>query len=221
MNVVITGANRGIGLALTNKYLESGANVYALCRRASAELEKTSAKIIEGVNVTDFATLKNVSTQIEGSVDILINNAGVWSDENIESLSEEDFVRFSETLEINTIAPLKVTSAFLGKMTSGSKVGIVTSRMGSIADNDSGSRYSYRSSKAAVNAVGKSLAIDLSESGISVALLHPGFVQTDMTGGKGLITTQQSAEGLYQRMEELNLKNSGTFWHSNGEVLPW
>ena len=106
-------------------------------------------------------------------------------------------------------------------MSQGSKVGIITSRMGSIADNDSGGSYAYRMSKAAVNAAGKSLSIDLKPKGIAVAILHPGWVRTDMTGHGGLIDADESAKGLLDRMAELNLDNSGTFWHMNGEVLPW
>lgn len=97
----------------------------------------------------------------------------------------------------------------------------MTSRMGSIEDNDSGGRYGYRVSKAGLNAAGKSLAVDLKDRGIPVAILHPGFVKTDMTGNNGDITAEQAAHRLVQRMDELNLGNTGTFWHSDGSVLPW
>jgi NAD(P)-dependent dehydrogenase (short-subunit alcohol dehydrogenase family) len=116
---------------------------------------------------------------------------------------------------------LLITQALLGNLDEGSKVGIITSRMGSIADNDSGGSYGYRMSKAAVNAAGKSLAIDLKPRGIAVGILHPGWVRTDMTGRNGLIDANESAKGLLARMDELNLDNTGTFWHANGELLPW
>ena len=123
--------------------------------------------------------------------------------------------------EVNSLGPLLITQALLGNLGEGSKVGIITSRMGSIADNDSGGSYGYRMSKAAVNAAGKSLAIDLKPRGIAVGILHPGWVRTDMTGRNGLIDANESAKGLLARMDELNLDNTGTFWHANGELLPW
>jgi NAD(P)-dependent dehydrogenase (short-subunit alcohol dehydrogenase family) len=116
---------------------------------------------------------------------------------------------------------LLVTQALLPNLHEGSKVGIITSRMGSIDDNDSGGSYAYRMSKSAVNAAGKSLSIDLKPRGIAVAILHPGWVRTDMTGHGGLIDADESASGLIKRMEELTLDTSGGFWHTNGERLPW
>jgi NAD(P)-dependent dehydrogenase (short-subunit alcohol dehydrogenase family) len=123
--------------------------------------------------------------------------------------------------EVNSLGPLLTTQALVGNLGEGSKVGIITSRMGSIDDNDSGGSYGYRMSKAAVNAAGKSLSIDLKPKGIAVAILHPGWVRTDMTGHNGLIDTDESACGLLDRMEELTLETSGSFWHTNGELLPW
>jgi NAD(P)-dependent dehydrogenase (short-subunit alcohol dehydrogenase family) len=123
--------------------------------------------------------------------------------------------------EVNSLGPLLTTLALVNNMGKGSKVGIITSRMGSIDDNGSGGSYGYRMSKAAVNATGKSLAIDLKPRGIAVAILHPGWVKTDMTGHRGLIDTTESVSGLIERMKELNLENTGSFWHTNGEQLPW
>jgi len=114
-----------------------------------------------------------------------------------------------------------VTHALLPHLKSGSKIANITSRMGSIEDNTSGAYYGYRASKAALNALGKSLAIDLKPKGIAVAQLHPGFVQTRMVGFNGDISPEKAASGLCQRIEELNIENSGGFWHSNGESLPW
>ena len=105
-------------------------------------------------------------------------------------------------------------------MGEGGKIAVITSRMGSIDDNTSGAYYGYRMSKAAVNMAFKSLTLDIAPRGISVAILHPGMVATDMTGGTGIPVTE-SAEGLIARLEELGPHNSGTFWHANGEVLPW
>ncbi len=220
--VVITGANRGIGLELTKKFLSEGDNVIALCRQSSEELRKTQAQIIEGVDVTDFSSIEKARKQIkEESIDILINNAGVWSSESLELLNERAFEKMKKTFDVNTLGPLRVTSVLLEKMNAGGKIAVITSRMGSIADNTSGGRYSYRFSKAAVNAAFKSLAIDLAPQEISVALLHPGFVQTDMTDHQGDLKASGSAQHLYERIKKLSPQNSGTFWHCKGEVLPW
>ena len=122
---------------------------------------------------------------------------------------------------MNALAPLRVTEALLPNLKEGSKVAMITSRMGSIADNGSGSRYGYRMSKAALNAAGKSLSLDLKDQGISVVLLHPGFVQTDMVNHAGDIPAETAAERLIQRIDELSLDTTGQFFHSNGEGLPW
>jgi NAD(P)-dependent dehydrogenase (short-subunit alcohol dehydrogenase family) len=132
-----------------------------------------------------------------------------------------DFDSIQTQLEINAIAPLRVTHAFQSMLWEGSKVAMITSRMGSVSDNGSGAYYGYRASKAALNAFGKSLAIDLKPKGVAVALLHPGFVQTRMVGFNGDLSPAQAASGLAQRIEELNLENTGSFWHSNGDLLPW
>jgi NAD(P)-dependent dehydrogenase (short-subunit alcohol dehydrogenase family) len=124
-------------------------------------------------------------------------------------------------MEINAYAPLRVTEALLSNLQSGSKIANITSRMGSIADNDSGGRYGYRASKAALNAFGKSLAIDLKPKEIAVAQLHPGYVKTRMVGFGGLIDTAESVGGLVKLIDTLTLENSGLFWHTNGEELPW
>ena len=216
--VVITGANRGIGLALTKKYLKEGHDVIALCRKSSSELKETSAQIIENVEVTDLKCLEGVAKEI-GEMDILINNAGVLYNETLQDMN---FDHIQQQVEVNTYAPLKLALTLGRGLKSGGIFGILTSRMGSITDNDSGSYYGYRLSKAAGNAVGKSLAMDLKDRGITVLLLHPGYVKTEMTGNNGLIDTTQSADGLYQMVATHGkIEETGTFWHSNGEQLPW
>lgn len=134
-------------------------------------------------------------------------------------MDQEHFDRMSYTLEINSIAPLKTFKTFYKLLSSEAKAVFLSSRMGSISDNDSGSRYSYRMSKAALNAAGKSLALDFPNN--SIAILHPGYVRTDMTNNNGLIDVEESASGLFNVIEKLNKKNSGKFWHSNGKELPW
>ncbi|MDX1757186.1 MAG: SDR family oxidoreductase [Marinobacter sp.] len=217
--VLITGANRGIGLELARHYAAEGWCVIGVCRQSSEELRAVAGQVIDGVDVTQDAGIARVTTELgDQPLDLLINNAGLLQDEQLGSI---DFDSIRRQMEINAYAPLRVTEALLVNLRDGSKVANITSRMGSIADNDSGGRYGYRASKAALNAFGKSLAVDLKPRGIAVALLHPGFVKTRMVNFGGLITPEESAAGLAQRIAELNLDNTGTFWHSNGEVLPW
>lgn len=217
MHVVITGANRGIGLAMTEKFLKEGHDVTGLCRKASPELSKTSARVMEGVDVTNLESLQKAAGELD-HIDLLINNAGVLLGDSYDTVDFEDL---QKQIEVNTFGPLKVALTIGKKVKEGGKIGIVTSRMGSIADNTSGGQYGYRLSKAAANAVGKSLAEDLRTQNVTVLLLHPGYVKTEMTKGNGLIDTQESAEGLFNIMMEKGLEKTGTFWHTNGEQLPW
>lgn len=217
--VVITGANRGIGLSFTQQYLARGYTVYAACRNASDELKASGAKLVEGVDVGSDAGIKKLDEALQGvAIDLLINNAGILRDESLGRLNL-DTIRAQ--FETNALAPLRVTELLAERLTANAKVALITSRMGSIADNNSGGRYGYRMSKAALNAAGMSLACDLKPRGIAVAILHPGLVGTDMIGGYGDITPDEAAERLMARIDELNLSSSGTFWHSNGQQLPW
>ena len=218
-NVVITGANRGIGLELARHYQTEGWRVTGICRESSAELKGYAAQVVDNVEVTTEAGLGRLATALHGqAIDLLINNAGILHDDVLGSL-DIDSLRLQ--MEVNAFAPLRVCEVLLPNMQAGSKIANITSRMGSIGDNDSGGRYGYRASKAAFNAFGRSLAIDLKERGIAVAQLHPGFVKTRMVNFGGLLTTEQSVAGLVARIKELNLDNSGSFWHCNGEELPW
>lgn len=191
----------------------------ALVRRGSSELAAVAARVEEGIDVGDDACIPAVRERLaDETVDLLINNAGILQRTRLDAL---DFDVIRAQLEINSLGPLRVTSALADRLAEGGKVAIVTSRMGSIADNTSGGSYGYRMSKAAVNAAGKSLANDLAPRNVAVALLHPGWVKTEMTGNNGKVTAQESASGLLARIEALTPETSGTFWHMNGEVLPW
>ncbi len=217
--IVITGANRGIGLALAKAYKKRGARVYALCRQASAESEQPGLELVTGIDVGDPDVAARLKTALQGvKIDILINNAGILRSGNLGQL---DYRTIEEQFAVNAMAPLRVTEALLDNLNHGAKVALVTSRMGSIADNSSGGAYGYRMSKAALNAAGVSLAHDLRPHGVAVAILHPGYVQTDMVNNKGDISADEAANRLVERIDNLDLKNSGTFWHSNGQVLPW
>ncbi|MFT5130169.1 MAG: NAD(P)-dependent dehydrogenase (short-subunit alcohol dehydrogenase family) [Rhodothermales bacterium] len=217
--VVITGANRGIGLALCQLYRRRGKSVIAACRQSSPELEQTGADVVSGVEITTADGREHLRSELgDRRIDLLIHNAGVWCDDWLGELNE---AQLQEAIQVNALAPLLLTEALLPHLDAGSKIGLITSRMGSIADNSSGGRYGYRMAKAALNAAGKSLSIDLRQNGIAVAILHPGFVKTRMVGFSGNITPAESARGLSQRLEELSLDSSGTFWHADGTPLPW
>jgi NAD(P)-dependent dehydrogenase (short-subunit alcohol dehydrogenase family) len=217
--VVITGANRGIGLELAKHYQALGDNVIGVCRETSNELDEIASMVIENIDVTNVNAVEQLKIVLSNqSIDILINNAGLFCN---ETLNDMDFESIEKQMEVNAYGPLKVTLALLPQMKEGSKIANITSRMGSIADNTSGNYYGYRASKAALNAFGKSLAEDLKPRGISVAQLHPGFVQTRMVGFNGDISPEIAAKGLAQRIEALSQETTGGFWHSNGEALPW
>ena len=218
-NVIVTGANRGIGLELCRQLANRGAAVTALCRLSSAELNELGIEIHEQYDVTDAGALSAfAATRPAGSVDLLINNAGILQSTSLQNL-DLDSVR--QQFEVNAMGPLRVTHSLLSALKPGAKVALVTSRMGSIADNESGGSYGYRMSKAALNAAGVSLARDLAARNIAVTILHPGYVSTDMTNHSGLIDTRESAAGLLARIDELTLESTGGFWHCNGERLPW
>ena len=219
MNVVITGGNRGIGLALTKHYLASGASVYVTCRNSCDELNSSGAKVIKGVDVSKPEELRETLSELLSlKIDLLINNAGVLG---VETVDDWDPYTIDYQFRVNALGPLLVTQTLLPALAEHSKVVMITSRMGSMADNTSGGYYGYRMSKAALNAAGVSLANDLRPKGIAVGLFHPGFVQTEMVNGNGDIDADTAAKRLAARIEELNVENAGRFIHSNGDVLPW
>ena len=221
---LITGANRGIGLELCRLYVDLGYEVVAVCRESSEEVEDVADQVISGVDLTldgaidSVVQVLNMTLGEDAQIDVLINNAGVFQN---ETLADMNFDTIRVQFEVNAIAPLKVSHAMIPFLKEGSKVANITSRMGSVEDNGSGAYYGYRASKAALNAIGKSLAIDLKDKGVAVAMVHPGFVQTRMVAFNGDITAQQAASGIAKRIEELTLDTTGGFWHSNGESLPW
>jgi len=217
--VVITGANRGMGLEFVKQYLAKGDKVIALCRNTSDELSQTSAKVIDNVDVGSPECLEKILPVLSDlKIDLLINNAGVLANETLEHMS---VTTLEYQFRVNAIGPLMLTQMLRKQLVKGAKVALITSRMGSVTDNTSGGRYGYRMSKAALNIAGVSLAHDLKEQEVAVALLHPGYVQTEMVNNSGDISAAVAVERLIRRIEELNLENTGTFWHSNGEVLPW
>jgi NAD(P)-dependent dehydrogenase (short-subunit alcohol dehydrogenase family) len=216
---LVTGANRGIGLALCRRLKERGRDVIAVCRKSSPALDALGVRVEEGVDVTSDEAVSGLMRRLEGVVlDELICNAGILRE---DALDDRAYESIREQFEVNALAPLRVVAALRRNVRRGGKVALITSRMGSIGDNGSGGSYGYRMSKAALNAAGMSLARDLASSGIAVAILHPGYVRTDMTEGSGNIDPEGAAAQLVDRLDALTAETTGTFWHANGQVLPW
>jgi NAD(P)-dependent dehydrogenase (short-subunit alcohol dehydrogenase family) len=225
--LLITGANRGIGLEYTKQYAADGWQVIACCR-SPAEADKLNAlaKQYSGItvyalDVADFTQIDMLARQLESqTINLLINNAGVYPAGQFKSMN---YASWEQAFKINTMSTLKLAEAFLPHMVKAGNAKLVamTSKMGSIDDNTSGGEYAYRSSKTALNMVIKSLSVDLSKYGIAVAALHPGWVRTDMGGPNGLIDTQTSVSGLRQVIQRLGLHNSGQFTAYDGKVIAW
>lgn len=216
---LITGSNRGIGLELTKQLKARGHHVIAACRSSSAALDALGVQVESGIDIGRDDCVDTLRARVGATViDWVIANAGILRSDSLNELSLQDM---RDQLEVNALGPLRTVSAVQKQLAKGGKVALITSRMGSIADNSSGGYYGYRMSKAALNAGGVSLAHDLKHRQIAVAILHPGFVRTDMTAGHGGIDAKDAAAQLLARIDALTLETSGTFWHANGDVLPW
>ena len=216
---LVTGANRGIGLALCGRLKERGREVIGVCRKSSPGLDALGVRVEAGVDVTSDDAVAGLARRLEGvALDELICSAGILREDGLDDAAYDDI---RAQLEVNAIAPLRVVAALHRSVRRGGKIALITSRMGSIGDNGSGGYYGYRMSKAALNAAGMSLARDLASSGVAVAILHPGYVRTDMTDGAGNIDPADAAAQLVDRIDALTSETTGTFWHANGQVLPW
>ena len=218
--ILVTGANRGIGLEYCRQLHARGDSVIAVCRGVSPELESLGIRIEAGIELTQAASIDELVSRLQGQpLNGVILNAGILQNTVLKDL-DADAIR--QQFEVNALAPLRLASALTSQLSSGSWIALMTSRMGSIADNSSGGSYGYRMSKASLNIAGKSLAIDLKPKGIAVAILHPGLVATRMIQfNPNGISPQQAVEGLLKRIDSLTLQTSGMFWHANGEQLPW
>jgi NAD(P)-dependent dehydrogenase (short-subunit alcohol dehydrogenase family) len=216
---LVTGANRGIGLSLCRRLQQQGRQVIGACRRSSKELDALGVRVEAGVDLTSDEAVAALARRLDGvTLDELVCNAGILRDDDLAGV---DFADIRAQLEVNALGPLRVVKALRRTLRRGGKVALITSRMGSIGDNGSGGYYGYRMSKAALNAAGVSMARDLAGVGVSVAILHPGYVRTDMTGRSGNIDPDDAAKQLVERIDALGPETSGTFWHANGQVLPW
>jgi NAD(P)-dependent dehydrogenase (short-subunit alcohol dehydrogenase family) len=216
--ILITGCNRGIGLQLATQLHARGDSVIGVCRSENDELNALGIRLISGIDVGDGESVARLRDELgDTPLDVLINNAGILRADEFGSIDYDDMLT---QYNVNTLGPLRVTEALQANLQEGSKVAIVSSRVGSIADNGSGNYYGYRASKTAVNQIGTNLMHEFKPKGISVAILHPGLVATEMTGGQG-ITPEESAAGLIKRIDDLTIESTGGFWHAEGYTLPW
>ena len=217
---LIIGANRGIGFELVRQLKERGEDVIATCRSSSPELDALSVRVESNIDMTSGDSVIKLRENLKDTkVDVLIHNAGIAE---FNSLSNLDPQSILHQFEVNALSPLCCVQTMLSHLSKSAKIALISSRMGSIEDNTSGGSYGYRMSKVALCMAGKSLAVDLKPNGISVGILHPGLVSTRMTGfTSNGIQPKESVKGLIQRIDELTLENTGNFWHSNGEILPW
>ena len=216
---VIVGASRGIGLAMVRQLIERGEEVTAAVRTMTPALRETGATVVEGVDIgLDEGAARLAEALGDMRVDVLVHNAGILRPDTLATLDFDEALRH---YNVNALGPLRVVRALLPNLGEGGRIGIVTSRVGSVSDNTSGGNYAYRMSKAAANMAVKNLSIELEPRGIAVAALHPGYVRTDMTQGRGNIEPDVAARGLILRMENLDLATTGTFWHAEGWQIPW
>ena len=217
---LITGSNRGIGLELCKQIHARGGEVIATCRKASSDLKNLGVRIEEDIDISSEDSINNLKQALSGvELDCLIHNAGIYEFNSIDNCDHESILR---QFVVNALSPLHMTKSLKGLLKKSSKIAFITSRMGSIGDNSSGGSYGYRMSKVALSMAAKTLSRDLLKEDIYVAILHPGLVSTRMTGfTKSGISTEESAKGLLNRIDSLDKNNTGTFWHANGEILPW
>lgn len=218
-HAVITGSNRGIGLALAQHYAKSGYTITGICRTATPELNQIADRVIDNVDLTQANDIAQIAAILENQpIDLLLNVAGVMHWETLDKL---DVSVVRQQMEVNAIAPLLLTAALTHHFAPQAKVIFLTSRLGSLADNASGKGYGYRMSKAALNMAAKTLAIDLAPQGIAVGILHPGSVKTSLNQLGGEIEVAAAVNGLTQRIDELTLATSGIFQHQSGTTLAW
>ncbi len=230
-SILITGANRGLGLAFAKQYAAAGWRVYAACRAPddadtlNAVAATTGGQVsVHGLDIGDGGSVAALAAAIKGEpLDVLLNNAGIYLGKQ-QGFGETDYDAWQETLRINTCAPLRMVEALIDNVTAGERMQIVciSSKMGSMADNtSSGGAYLYRSSMAALNAVVRSLTVDLADRGVTVVAFHPGWVSTDMGGHEAPVTPAASVHGMREVIERLTPSDSGRFLDYQGAEIPW
>ena len=228
--VLVTGANRGLGLEFCKQYASEGWRVLACCRmpQAAAGLTDLAERYphvsVFTLDVADFTQIEQLAAQLhDTSIDVLINNAGAYGDSQERGFGQLDYQAWTKTLAINVQAPVKMAETFLPHLKRGDKKLLIaiSSLMGSIADNSSGGSIIYRSSKSALNAAMKSMAIDLKEQAVGVLIFHPGWVRTDMGGANAPLEATQSVAGMRQAISAFSLDQSGSFVKYDGTPQPW
>jgi NAD(P)-dependent dehydrogenase (short-subunit alcohol dehydrogenase family) len=228
--VLVTGANRGLGLEFARQYAANGWQVFAACRApgSARDLQKI-AKANEGrvhllaMDVSDTTSVRAAAGALGGeAIDLLVNNAGIGGPRD-ERLGRLDYSAWERVLDVNTLGPMRVVEAFLENVAKsrGKKIVTITSGMGSIGDNTSGGSYAYRTSKAAVNMVTKSLSVDLAPRGIICIVMSPGWVRTDMGGPRGTLTPEESVKAMREVIAGLKPGDTGKFFNYNGKNYPW
>lgn len=228
--ILVTGANRGIGLELVRQYSEVGWQVHACCRNPDAAMELRrlvdagkGAVLLHRLDVTDDAQISNLAQNLRGQpIDILFNNAGVYGQADAW-FGNTDRKAWLDALNVNTISPMKVMEAMVDNVAASELriMATLSSKMGSMADNRSGGSYVYRSTKAALNAVMVSAAHDLKPRGITAVMLHPGWVRTDMGGPNGEISVAQSVAAMRQILSRVSPEDAGSFYEIDGSIVPW
>lgn len=228
--LLVTGANRGIGLELVRQYAAAGWRVYAGCRQPETafDLNRLMAEAdgrisVHPLEVTNPAHIAGIRSVLGSQpLDILLNNAGIYGQDDA-SFGHTDEALWLQTFRVNCIAPMKMMEALVDNVAASKRriMATLSSKMGSMADNGSGGSYVYRSSKAAVNAVMKSASIDLKRRGITTVILHPGWVKTDMGGSNAEITTEQSVTHLRAILERVNPADNGHYFDIDGSIIPW
>jgi NAD(P)-dependent dehydrogenase (short-subunit alcohol dehydrogenase family) len=230
-SVLITGANRGLGLEFARQYNADGWRVFACCRRpdeADGLLETArdsdGGLSVHQLDVSESSSISLLARELGGEeIDILLNNAGIYGDEDHDDFGKIDYDSWAKTFSVNVMGAMRMAEAFVDDVASSERkiLAFISSLMGSIADNGSGGSYMYRSSKAALNAMAKSLSIDLKDRGLTVVILHPGWVKTDMGGKNAPTLAPESVEGMRNVLEELKSEDSGKFLSYQGAELPW
>lgn len=228
--VLVTGANRGLGLEFARQYAADGWQVFAACRAPGAAKELQELAADDGgrmriltLDVTDAARVRAAAAELKGEViDLLLNNAGVGSPRN-QKIGGLDFAAWAKVLDANTLGPMRVVEAFLESVARSTlkRIVTITSGMGSLEDNKSGGSYAYRTSKAAVNMVVRSLALDLAPRGITCIVMNPGWVRTDMGGSGGTLSPAESVTAMRSVIASLKPEDSGKFLNYTGKPYPW
>ncbi len=228
--VLVTGANRGIGLEFCRQYAEAGWKVLACCRNPSAALElqglaaRQSGVSVHELDVARFEQADTLSARLgEETIDVLLANAGLYGDHDRHGFGALDYGRWQETMTVNALAPVKLLEAFLPQLQRSERklMVAITSLMGSMADNRGGGALFYRSSKAALNAAMRTLSIDLRPRGVGFIILHPGWVQTDMGGHQAPTSVTESVAGMRKVIDQFQMGDTGCFVNFRGETLPW